>query len=148
MHKPFFFISFVAVHNMYTWMWSTRGWSTNLYSDLLLVPYDNKREVVVGVVGDESDRYFHNIMTCLTCWWWYMSSHLFHRKLSVTARSENNCLQNHQFKQRLRLIDSQIVSPLIILSFDWLIDNQWDDYTWRNRKPDLILTKLSHIFLL
>jgi hypothetical protein len=25
---------------------------------------------------------------------------------------------------------------------------QWDDYTWRNRKPDLILTKLSHIFLL
>jgi hypothetical protein len=25
---------------------------------------------------------------------------------------------------------------------------EWDDYTWRNRKLDLILTKLLHTFLL
>jgi hypothetical protein len=25
---------------------------------------------------------------------------------------------------------------------------EWDDYTWRNRKLDLILTKLQHILLL
>jgi hypothetical protein len=26
--------------------------------------------------------------------------------------------------------------------------NQWDNYTWRNRKLDLIMTKLQHIFLI